>query len=416
MRINNFGHYEYCRWANKINRTSQPALMTTDPIEWFQHGTKDIRKSMLAGRSLPGCSECSIMEDHGKVSGRLRQLLKIGVDPANFEKSMISSPWLREFETSLSLDGETDQWPQDWQIDLGNYCNSACLFCSPASSSRLAAEFKKLNLIDKVPPANWCEDSTQLNKFVDCLARSPKLSYLHFIGGETLITPAFRLILEALVRNGLSSNISVGFTTNLTVWDQSIVDLLCRFKEVNLGMSIECLHPLNDYVRYGSELTNTLDLLDRWLAVAKQHDWLTQLRTTPTIFTVWHLDTVYEYAYHNQLTVESCNFLEEPSHMRPSVLPHYFRTLVIEKLENWIASRDTVTTKSRVINTRNPNICHQQILEDAGSYVNYLQTRPDESHRLADLVRYIKIMEQNRKNSILTYLPEYEPILRSAGY
>lgn len=102
--------------------------------------------------------------------------------------------------------------------------------------------------------------------------------------------------------------------------------------------------------------------------------------------------------------------------MRPSVLPFDLRRLVIEKLENWISGRDVAGTKSRVINTRNPNFHRQQVVEDASSYIDYLRTRPDESHRLPDLVRYIKIMEQNRKNSILTYLPEYETILRSAGY
>ena len=417
MRITNSGSYEYCRWSGKkIDRINQPGIQHSNPIQWFQHGMKQIRQDMLSGQSLSGCQECQLMEKHGKVSGRLRQLNKIGVTLDNFDKSLMSSPWKSEFETTMLHNGVTNQWPQDWQIDLGNYCNSACLFCSPHSSSRLASEFKKLGMIDSLPSANWCEDEDNLDQFVHVLTQSPNLCYMHFIGGETLITPAFKTILQALVRNGLNRNITIGFTTNLTVWNQTIVDLLCEFKQVNLGMSIECLHPLNDYVRYGSDLDNTMQLLDRWVEVAQQQNWLVQLRTTPTVFSIWHLDTVYDYAYQNQLSIESCNFLENPSHMRPSVLPVDYRHVLIEKFELWLSFHKVDTPTQRVVNTRNPNVACQQVVEDLQSYISYLKNQPDESYRLPDLVRYIKIMEQNRGNSILNYLPEYETILRSAGY
>jgi hypothetical protein len=64
----------------------------------------------------------------------------------------------------------------------------------------------------------------------------------------------------------------------------------------------------------------------------------------------------------------------------------------------------------------------QQILyffqnyQDLQSYVNYLENMPDESNRLPDLVKFLKQLEASRGNSILTYLPEYEELFRSAGY
>jgi len=48
--------------------------------------------------------------------------------------------------------------------------------------------------------------------------------------------------------------------------------------------------------------------------------------------------------------------------------------------------------------------------------VEYMRNEPDESHRLPDLISYLKTMEQSRKNSVLDYLPEYEELFRSAGY
>ena len=70
----------------------------------------------------------------------------------------------------------------------------------------------------------------------------------------------------------------------------------------------------------------------------------------------------------------------------------------------------------KIINTRDPNVNKQQIIEDATSYLNLLTAVPDESFRLPDLVKFLKILESNRNNSILTYLPQYEELFRSAGY
>jgi hypothetical protein len=294
MRINHNGDYEYCRWAN---RTSIPIknLRTTSPIEWFQQDISNIRKTMLDGQVIEGCSSCHQMEQHQKVSGRQKQLLKVGVRLETFVPSMKSSPWLDAFAASQQT-GTTDLMPQDWQIDLGNYCNSACLFCSPKSSSRIAVEHKRLGLIQQMPPSAWCDNPVLLQKFLDVLQSSPRLRYLHFIGGETLITPAFKKILTALVQANLHQTVSIGFTVNLTVWDQSIVDLLTQFKEVNLGMSIECIHPVNDYVRYGGQLLQTQKILDQWIDVGNKHQWLMSIRTTPTVLSVLHLDTIYKYA------------------------------------------------------------------------------------------------------------------------
>jgi sulfatase maturation enzyme AslB (radical SAM superfamily) len=375
----------------------------------------DIRKQMLAGERPSGCSECYLMEQHGKVSGRQRQLLKIGVTQADFDKTMLSTSWLQEFKNTEVRDGTTDQLPQDWQIDLGNFCNSACLFCEPYSSSRLASEFKRVGFIKELPPSAWVDDPANIEMFVDTLEHTPKLAYLHFIGGETLITPAFRKILQALIDNDLCKQISIGFTTNLTTWDSEIVKLLCEFKQVNLGMSVECLHPANDYARYGSNLPTVERMMKRWIDVARQQGWLTQIRITPTILTVLHLDSIYRFAQSEGLAVESCNFLNDPAFMRPSVLPLQYRTQVIDRLQAWVDQQAPIAT-DQIINTRDPTQAATQILQDAVSYIEYLRNEPDESHRLPDLIHYLKIMEQSRKNSVLDYLPEYEELFRSAGY
>ena len=407
MRINNVGHYEYCRWATRSLQATN--IQDVSPQEFFQQHMEPIRQQLLAGESPAGCVECAAMEQHQKISGRQRQLLKVGVRVEQFEKTLVSSPWFDTFTADTF-----NQLPQDWQIDLGNYCNSACVFCSPSNSSRLAQEWQTIGLIKNLPPKNWTDNQDLIERFVNTLLQSPHIRYLHFIGGETVITPAFKTILQALVRAGLNRTATIGFTTNLTVWDSQVIDLLTQFRGVNLGMSVESFEIVNDYVRWPSKLPVVLENLDRWQEVAQQHSWLMQLRTTPTLFTVGSLLSVYDYAWTRRISVESCNFLTEPAFMRPSVLPISYRQPIIDRMQSWLDQHSV--SGDTVINIRNPNVSQLQNHQDLQSYVNYLRNMPDESNRLPELIAFLKRIETVRGNSILTYLPEYEELFRSAGY
>lgn len=229
-----------------------------------------------------------------------------------------------------------------------------------------------------------------------------------------MITPAFKIILEAMISSGLNRTATIGFTTNLITWDQEVVDLLTQFAGVNLGMSVEAFKIVNDYVRWPSTLPKIYETLDRWLPVAKEHQWLMQFRTTPTVLTISELLSVYKYAWDHGIAIESCNFLDQPKFMRPSVLPMNYRQPIIDSMEQWIVQHDTGA--QTIINTRDPNLAQQQITQDLRSYVNYLNREPDESFRMPDLVRFLKRLEASRGNSIITYLPEYEDLFRSAGY
>jgi sulfatase maturation enzyme AslB (radical SAM superfamily) len=416
MRINSAGEYEVCRWADSKYINHEFNLAAKSPIEFFQKDMAVFRSGLLAGNSNPLCNHCHQMDRHRKPSGRLKQLLKVGVNQDNFDKTLKSSTYLDKFRSSSETQGLTDLHPIDWQIDLGNYCNSACVFCDPISSSKLATEFKKLKIIDSVPKKSWTQDPALVDKFIQSVCALNNIQYMHFIGGETLITPAFKHIIKALISNGVSKSISLGFTTNLTVWDDELIELFKQFSQIHVGLSIESMDPINDYVRYPSQIDQVKTILSRWLTVSEENNWLVQLRITPTCLTINSLATVYSYAYEHNIGVESCNFINKPEFMRPSVLPRNVRNDIIQRLKYWISQHQIIMNNQLIVNTRDPNIAKQNTIQDAESYVNYLQNEPDESHRAPALVEYLKRLESLRGNSILDYLPQYEEFFRTSGY
>jgi hypothetical protein len=192
------------------------------------------------------------------------------------------------------------------------------------------------------------------------------------------------------------------------------MNLLSEFSGLNLGLSIESFDVVNEYVRYPAKTSIILENLRKWQQAAKKYNWLLQFRTTPTILTIGSLLTVYQYAWDNNITIESCNFLSEPTFMRPTVLPIKYREKIINEMQLWVKDRNL--QYENIVNIRDPNVAQQQIVQDLNSYINYLKDGEDESYMLPDLVKFLKRLENNRGNSILEYLPEYEDLFRSAGY
>ena len=370
---------------------------------------------MLSGEPSPVCSDCYHMEQHGKIGGRQRQLLKVGIDADNFTKTLLSSPLLKDFRYSELNHGSTDLVPQDWQIDLGNFCNSACIFCCPEASSRLALEQKKLGLIDHLPPPNWTDDPALIDKFCDILSDSSNLAYLHFMGGETLITPAFKTILEKLRDRGFSKT-HIGFTTNLTVWPVDVIALMCEFENLHVGLSIECLHALNDYVRWPSRLEQVQEILTRWIELSRSRGWYVQIRPTPNCLTLYHVDTLYQFAWDNDVGVETCNFIERPAHMRINVLDADLMEISKQRIKKFLDQHSDVSSGQKIVNTRNKETLKQQIWQDANSYYHYLENECHDPALVPGLVRWLKAFESNRQNRILDYLPEYEKFLTGHGY
>jgi len=416
MKINRSGDFEFCRWRwQKSSKVPLANIADTDPLDYFQRTMSKIRLDLLQGSKLEACNKCYEMEKYQKISGRQRQLVKTGIVLDYFNASMQSSPFFGEFAYSQQSQGDTKLYPVDWQIDLGNYCNGACIFCDPDSSSKIASEYFKLKLISKMPAKSWTEDPVAIDRFINCLEQTPELAYLHFLGGETLITPAFKTILSRLVKSKLSQKVSIGFTTNLMVWDSEINDLLIQFKEVNLGLSVECLHSVNDYARWPSKINTVEHLLNQWVSLGQQHKWLISIRTTPTLLSIPHLLTIYQYAWDKCVGVESCNFLTDPRVLRMSVLPQTIRRQYAQEIETWV-NQQPLDLGLPIVNTRDPNVARHSILHDATSYVNYLRNAEDETYLLPELVEFLKIREASRHNSILDYLPEYEQFLRAAGY
>lgn len=418
IRLTYDGSYDVCRWSK--NGVTDSNIRDTSLMEFYNSDAmRQLRLDMLAGNKPAVCEPCYYQDTFGKLSGRVRQLNKSAINLTEFPLSFRSSPHLPVFEYSNDNQGASSHFPTDLQIDLGNTCNSACIMCDPTASSRLVADYKKLTRLDSKlfaepkPYRSWTEDQATVDRFVQELQAMPYIRYVHFLGGETLYNPAFYNICEHLDGRDLI----VGTTTNGTIYDARIERLIPKFEEFHLGISIESVTPLNDYVRYPGPTTQILANILKFVALREQYPSLKlELRITPNLFTISELDKLFEFMIKHDIIAESCNILHQPRCLRIELLPDDIRQETIAKLQSVV---DQLGSYEPQVNTRRSDLSQQIIAQLANEYLEFVKTYrvpADAEESQKELVSFLKSFEAIRNNNILDYAPRYQDFLQRIGY
>jgi hypothetical protein len=295
--------------------------------------------------------------------------------------------------------------------------------CEPRASSKLVQDYTKLAKVStlfEAPTAyrSWSANPALLDSFLQVLGRIKDLKYIHLLGGETLYNDAFYTICEQLIANGQSEEVIVGTTTNGTIYTDRLAKLIPQFKQFHLGISIESVTALNDYIRYPADIKTVLSNIDRFVALREQNPGLyLTLRITPNVFSVSELDQLFEYIIEKRITAEACNILHKPECLRMEVMPEDIRQETIAKLEGLVAKHSLV--KHNIANIRNPAYIDQVTADTVIEYLEFLRgyTVPDNVNELrSQLVEFLKSFESLRNNSILDYAPRYKDFLRHIGY
>jgi MoaA/NifB/PqqE/SkfB family radical SAM enzyme len=244
VRLTYDGSFESCRWEKNPER--QHRFQDKTIMEYYNSDQmKSLRQQLLSGDSPESCAGCSYEESFCKLNGRKRKLLKSSIDTNNFALTLRSSPHYTNFEYSFRNNGAADREPVDLQIELGNVCNSACIMCGPEASSRLEKDYHALHKINarlfNKPTVStpWTRDKNLVDRLINELLKIPNIRYIHFLGGETLYEESFYTICEELIKHNLAKDIIVGTTTNGTIYNDRVQNLIKNFKQFHLGISIE---------------------------------------------------------------------------------------------------------------------------------------------------------------------------------
>lgn len=369
-----------------------------------------VRQDILGDAPLSICKRCYVDEEYGPTSRRHKCNQKSVIfTKENFKESFEQSPGYEKFISVTPV-----AMPIDLHIDLGNYCNLACKMCQPQASSTIAVQEVKWGNKEaqQYVGTDWTRNQAVWDRTIAEIVAIPNLSNIHFMGGETLITPRFKDFINALVSAG-RTDIGISFVTNGTSFDQELLNKLTAFKRVGIEVSIESLTVHNAYQRQGTDTDLVLANLDRYITYANGTNITVTLRPAVSALTIGSYWTLLEYALQNKLLVKG-QIAFSPAMVHPAVVPLSIRQ---EYQAPYLKLIDQyqLTGNASDYNESDPN-CYREVIYGQIQQTLALLNAPTHTDQFRQLVDHCRKWDAVYNYDALAVYPELAGEFIKHGY
>lgn len=389
--------------------------------EWYNsEPMKQARLLMFENQKNTICSRCYNEEEFSPTSKRHRNNQKSVIfTKTAFNESYLQSPGYKKFEHSQNLSGEYNELPIDLHIDLGNYCNLTCKMCRPVASSSIAHQHVKWGITDAAQyiGTDWTKDQTTWGRVVNEIASIPKLQNIHFMGGETLITKRFEDFVDAMLSRD-RTDLHFSFVTNGTVFNESLLNKLKKFKRVGIEVSIECLTDHNTYQRQGTDTKLVLANIEKYLEQCNGTSITLTVRPAISLLTIGYYPTLIEYCLNKQLVIKGL-IVTRPDYFDCRILPDPVKKLYVDRYHQLIQkyNLDTVDCESDY-NESDPNQISKVIKNQIIQCINLLNapSPPNSDNLITEMVRYCRKWDDVHGYNALKLYPELATEFEKNGY
>lgn len=378
--------------------------------EWFNsEPVRDFRMKMFDLTGTETCSRCYFEEAHGGTSRRHRSNQKSVIFTKQaFEESFQQSPGYDHFMFSKGMDGLTDTLPIDLHIDLGNHCNLACKMCWPGASTRIASQYVKWGLpAEQYLGVDWTKDDSVWARFIDELVQIPKLKNIHFMGGETLLSPRLEQLVDHMILHK-RFDVCFSFVTNGTVYKPQLVEKLKQFGRVGIEVSIETATEHNDYIRQGSKVTEVINNIKLYSQQCDGSKVSLTIRPAISALSIGYYHTLLNFCLEEKLLIKSL-LVQNPAYLSPSVLPHKLRNQYQHPYLKLLALLNDVNIDVDY-NESDPNNYQQSVKHQAQQAVNMLQNDL-ETHGAHELLDWCSRWDKEFEFDIYRLYPEFKDLV-----
>ena len=210
--------------------------------------------------------------------------------------------WTDDFITnSKDVLMDTDH-VQYIEIDIGDQCDLACVYCGPWSSTTWKKEVGQSVKSKDEYTIEWTRRMMELLvERIKQIDKTRRLS-INFLGGEPTLMPEVYTLIDNLtpIFKTFDEKVNLMFTTNLNTKGPLFDRMVDTIKKTNefahwtIGVSIENIGPRAELVRYGLDWNrfhhNMMEL---------QHHAKIALTCTHNYFSLPHFDETLEYFFNS---------------------------------------------------------------------------------------------------------------------
>lgn len=311
---------------------------------------------MLQGIRNRACTACWHMEDSGGKSDR------------QIKNETLDFYFDKDLEKLFDMCVQGDNYTAHYKIDSSNVCNSTCVTCNSEFSSAWG-DLERKNGVNKTK--NWMLKTESFKDDIDFKrARS-----IGFRGGEPLLSSTNFDILEQLIEHN-NTQCFINFTTNGSMpLTQRQKNILSRFPNINMCVSIDGTGKVFEYIRYPLS----------WSTLQQNLDYFRQQNMMLSVsYTISNLNVVYHH--------QTCAWFEQNNlryHKNPVAFPRHFRPAALPR-----------SVKQQLRQQQDPVIDWLLGTHDHQDDVDYLEFRRQTAQQ--DAWKGIKMSE---------YLPELTQLL-----
>ena len=258
-----------CRWDNRAYRNkdlNDEGMININNVSNFNESWSNIRRQMLSGEKVAGCTKCYWQESNGNKSMRETAIAAIkdpiwaqGVRGPKGEWKNVTKPRLEYLE-----------------IETGRFCNLKCRTCGPGLSTSWDED-----LIDNTeaqqhffgephPNHNWYNEHKRnitTNEYIKDMEYDTvkHLLEVKVTGGEPFLTDAFLGFLDNLVKWDLAKNIVLDVFTNCSFFPkEKYWSILPKFKRVYINLSLDGIEQEAEFIRKKSNWKTVLKVSKHW--------------------------------------------------------------------------------------------------------------------------------------------------------
>jgi len=298
---------------------------------------KQVRQDMSQGKPVQGCERCYHDESFGGKSNRIWHTMHFIKNPnikAKVNRSMLTDNSVNTVEY--------------FDIRFGNLCNLACRSCYPGASSQLNREVIKLRdhtNISKFHLAHVNENNAWNETAVfreNLLSQLDNIDSYYMNGGEPTIINSNLGILQTMIDQSVSENITVSLNSNMTNGKKEFYDLLPKFKVVRFMASIDGVGRMQEYLRYPSDWNQIDKNFKKLLSLGLKN---LKIQVTPVVskINLQFLTELLEYfdqvrsQYSIPMDINPI-VLHQPALLDVQFLPLDYKTQCWNKIQKYIDS------------------------------------------------------------------------------
>ena len=294
----------------------------------------DIKEQQLNEQWPEACWRCKSEEDHGGASERVNGFLGYIEDRL---KSFVEKQTLPEFEL---------------RVKFSNFCNLACRSCTETESSTWAritstpvSEQYEIDI--STSPEHWELITTTI------MEKLPQVEhfYVHFIGGESLVQPGMKKLLNWMIAQGIAPRVHLRVTTALSVRPgYDLMSKMSQFRDVDINLSIDSVGDNYQYLRWPAKFEkiennlatlmshqNTLSIVSgkktytpRWRCLITPVFSLNNIMYIDEFMTYW---SAWFDQQHYSFPIQPINLIDRTQHLDIEALPIRYRATLIEFLQ-----------------------------------------------------------------------------------